>query len=94
MAGAYGFKDAENACGIDVGGELGGVETYLDVGLGGEIVNLVGPDFTYNLYQGHRVAHVGVVEVEAGFAFEVGYALAEVHRGAADDAVNDVTFFK
>ena len=60
--------------------------------LGGEVVHLVGAHFGDYLHYRHRVAEVGVVEVEVGMAFEVGDAFAEVYRRAAYHAVDVVAF--
>ena len=89
---ADGFDDAEDADGIDIGGELGGVEADLHVALGGEVVNLRGAHVGDDADDGHGVAEVGVVEVEVGAALEVGDALAVIDGGAADDAVDVVAF--
>ena len=40
----------------------------------------------------HGVAQVGVMEVEMGPSFKVGYAFTMVYRRAADDAVHVITF--
>jgi len=89
---ADGLDDAEDADGIDVGGELGGVEADLHVTLGGEVVNLRGAHVGDDADDGHGVAEVGVVEVEVGAALEVGDALAVIDGGAADDAMDVVAF--
>ena len=89
---ADGFDDAEDADGIDIGGELGGVEADLHVALGGEVVDLRGAHVSDDADDGHGVAEVGVVEVEVGAALEVGDALAVIDGGAADDAVDVIAF--
>ena len=89
---ADGFDDAEDADGIDIGGELGGVEADLHVALGGEVVDLRGAHVGDDADNGHGVAEVGIVEVEVGAALEVGDALAVIDGGAADDAVDVVAF--
>ena len=91
---ADGLDDAEHANGIDIGGELGGVEADLHVALGGEVVNLRGAHVGDDADNGHGVAEVGIVEVEVGAALEVGDALAVIDGGAADDAVDVVAFVK
>jgi len=91
---ADGLDDAEDADGIDIGGELGGVEADLHVALGGEVVNLRGAHVGDDADNGHGVAEVGIVEVEVGAALEVGDALAVIDGGAADDAVDVVAFVK
>ena len=62
--------------------------------LRGEIVDFVGAYLADHLHDRHRVAEVGVMEVEIGVAFEMGYTFAEIHGGATDRAVHVVTFFK
>ena len=89
---ADGLDDAEDADGIDVGGELGGVEADLHVALGGEVVDLRGAHVGDDADNGHGVAEVGIVEVEVGAALKVGDALAVIDGGAADDAVDVVAF--
>ena len=89
---ADGLDDAEDADGIDIGGELGGVEADLHVALGGEVVDLRGAHVGDDADDGHGVAEVGVVEVEVGAALEVGDALAVIDGGAADDAVDVIAF--
>ena len=42
---AHGLKDAEHTGGIDVGCEFGRVKRYLDVALGGKIVDFVRAHF-------------------------------------------------
>ena len=59
-----------------------------------QIINLIGFHIVHHLHDGHRVAQVGVMEMEMGFAFEVGYPFTEVHRATTDDAVHLIAFFK
>ena len=89
---ADGLDDAEDADGINIGGELGGVEADLHVALGSEVVDLRGAHVGDDADDGHGVAEVGVVEVEVGAALEVGDALAVIDGGAADDAVDVIAF--
>ena len=89
---ADGLDDAEDADGIDIGGELGGVEADLHVALGGEVVDLRGAHVGDDADNGHGVAEVGVVEVEVGAALKVGDALAVIDGGAADNAVDVIAF--
>ena len=88
------FEDAEDAGGVDVGCEFGRVEAYLDMALGGEVVDFVGTHLVEHLDYGHGVAQVGVVQVEVGVALEVGYAFAVVDGGAAYGAVYVISFFE
>ena len=89
---ADGLDDAEDANGINIGGELGGVKADLHVALGGEVVDLRGAHVGDDADDGHGVAEVGVVEVEVGTPLEVGDALAVIDGGSADDAVDVVAF--
>ena len=89
---ADGLDDAEDADGIDIGGELGGVEADLHMALGGKVVDLRGAHVGDDADDGHGVAEVGVVEVEVGAALEVGDALAVIDGGAADDAMDVIAF--
>ena len=89
---ADGLDDAEDADGIDIGGELGGVEADLHMALGGKVVDLRGAHVGDDADDGHGVAEVGVVEVEMGAALEVGDALAVIDGGAADDAMDVIAF--
>ena len=60
--------------------------------LGRKVIDLVGAHRADHLDDAHRVAEVGVVEVEMGFAFEMGDAFAVVGRRAADRTVDVVPF--
>src|ERR1039458_6100487 len=60
-----GFQEAECADGDDVGGKLGDLETYLDVALGPEVVDLVGTQVVEQRGERTAVGEVGVVEEEA-----------------------------
>ena len=93
MAGAHGLEDAQDARGIDIGGELGRVEADLHVALGGQVVDLVGTHLVNNLHDGHGVAQVGIMEVEVGLALEVGNALAEIDAGASYNTMYFISFF-
>ena len=91
---ADGLDDAEHADGIDIGGELGGVEADLHVALGGEVVDFVGAHGADNGQDAHGVAEVAIVQVEVGMAFQVGNALTVVNGRTADDTVDIVAFFQ
>ena len=93
-AQAHGFEDAQHARGIDIGGELRGVERHLHVALGCKVVDLVGAHLADDLNDAHRVAEIGIMEVEPGSAFEMGDPLAVVGRRAADRAVDVITLFQ
>ena len=64
------------------------------MGLGGQIVDFIRLHLFYHLEHAHGVAEVGVMEVEVGMPFEVGDALAEVDRRAADGAVHVIALLK
>lgn len=91
-AQAHGLKDTQNARGIDIGGELRRVERHLHMALCREVIDLVGTHLADHLDDAHRVAEIGVVKVEMGFAFEMGDALAVVGRRAANRTVDVIPF--
>ena len=94
VAGAHGLQHAEHTGGIDIGRELGRVETDLHVALGRKVVDLIGLHLVHHLDYRHGVAQVGIVQVEVGLALQMGNALTEIDTAAADDAVNFVAFLK
>ena len=59
-----------------------------------EVVDLVRTDLADDLDKAHGVAHVGIMQMEMGLAFQVRDALAEVHRAAADNAVHVVSLLQ
>ena len=91
---ADGLDDAEHADGIDIGGELGGVEADLHVALGGEVVNFIGADLADDREDAHRIAEVAVMQVKVGVALQMGDTLAVIDGRTADDAVDIVAFFQ
>ena len=91
---ADGLQDAQDAGRIDIRRIFRRVEAHLHVALRREVVDLVRADLTDNLDEAHGVAHVGIMQMEMGLAFQVRDALAEVHRAAADDAVHVVPFLE
>ena len=93
-AQAHRLEDAQDTRRVNVRSELGGVERYLYVALRREVVDLIRSYFAYHLQDAHRVAEVGVVEVEAGTALKVSDALAVVHRRAPDGAVDVVALLQ
>ena len=62
--------------------------------LRGKIIDLVRPHLAHHLHYAHRVAKVGIMEMEVRAPFEMSDALAEIHRTAADSPVNIVTFIE
>lgn len=91
---AYALEQTKHAGGVDVGGELRGVEADLHVALGSEVVDLVGFHLVEHLDDRHRVAEVGIMKMEVRMTLKMGDALAEVHGGTADSAVHVITFLK
>ena len=91
---ADGLQDAQDAGGIDIRRILRRVEAHLDVALRGEVVDLVRPHLADDLDEAHRVAHIGIMQVEMRLALEVRDALAEVHRAAADDSVHVIALLE
>lgn len=91
-AQTHGLENTQHTRGIDIGGELRRVERHLHMALGRKVIDLVRAYLADHLDDAHRVAEVGVVEVEMGLAFEVCNPLAVVGRRAADCAVDVVSF--
>lgn len=98
-AGADGVQQAQRADSVDLGGVLGEVEGDLDVGLGAEVVDLVGADLGDDVAEVGAVGEVAVVQ-EQRHVLAVGVAVevvdtAGVEGGrAADDAVDLVALGK
>ena len=78
MIGPDGLEDSEDTHCIDVCSELRGIERYLDVRLGGEVVDFCRLYLANQLDKGHRVTHVSIMQVEVRLTFEVGDSLAIV----------------
>ena len=57
-----------------------------------QVVYLCRAHVCHYAHDRHGVAQVGVMEVEMGPSFKVGYAFTMVYRRAADDAVHVITF--
>ena len=91
---AHSLQHTQHAGGIYIGGKFGRVETHLHMALRRQVVDFGRSHLTDYLDQTHRVAHVGIVEVEMWFALEVGNAFAEIYRRAANGTVHVVTLFK
>lgn len=89
-AQAHGLKDTQHARCIDIGGELRRVERHLHVALGREVVDFVGTHLADHLDDAHRVAEIGVVQVEIRFSLQMGDTFAVVGRRTADRAVDVV----
>ena len=91
MIGAHSLEDAKHAHGIDIGGELRRVERHLHMALSGEIIYFVGHHLAHKLHQRHRVAHIGIVQVEIWQSLQVCDALAIIHRRTAYYAMHIIT---
>jgi hypothetical protein len=90
--GTNGLQYAQNACGIDVGSELWGVEADLYVALSSQVIYLIGTYLADDLYETHRVREVAVVEVEMGLSFEMRNALTIIYAATTDDTMHLVAF--
>lgn len=89
-AQANGLQDTQHARCIDVGGELRRIERNLHVALGRKVIDLVGTHRADHLDDAHRVAEIGVVQVEIRFSLQMGDTFAVVGRRTADRAVDVV----
>ena len=94
MVRPNGFQHTQNTYGIHVGGELRCVERHLHMALCGQVVDLRRLYFSHQFDQRHRVAHIGIVQVEMRFALQMSYTLAEIHRTATDDTVHFVALIQ
>ena len=74
------FQHAQHAHGIHVGRKLRRVETHLHMALRRKVINLVGAHLSHHLHNTHRVAHIGIMEVEVRLAFKMRNTLAVIHR--------------
>lgn len=77
---AYGLEDAQYARSIDVGRELRSIERNLHMALSRQVINLVRTYFSNDLQNTHRVAEVGVMQVEMRFSFQMSNTLAVIGR--------------
>ena len=90
----HGLEDPQHARRIDVRRIFRRVKTHLDMALRRQVVDLVRTDFPNDLDQAHRVAHIGIMQVEMRLSLQVGDPLAEIHRAAADDSVHVITLLQ
>ena len=88
VVGTHGLKNTEHTGGVHVGGKFWRIEGNLHVALCGKVVNFCRLDLAYNLHEAHRVTHVSIVQMKIRLTLEMRNAFAEVHRRAADNAVN------
>lgn len=96
--GAHGLEEAEGAGGDDVGSVVRDFEGDGDMGLGGEVVDLVGEDGVEPAAEGGGVGEVGIVELHAGLVGIVGIDVdvidplrIEIGR-SANEAVDFIAF--
>ena len=89
-----GLQYAQHTYGVDIGCELRRVERYLYVTLGSEVIDFRRAHLADDAQDAHRVAEVGIVQVEVGQTLQMGNTLAEVYRRTADSAVNFISFLK
>ena len=59
-----------------------------------KVVYLVGTYLGHDLHDRHRIAQIGVMQMEMLATFEMRYTLAEIHRRTADGAVYVVTLIQ
>ena len=95
----YCLQQPQGADSIGIGGIFGGVERHLDVRHGRQVIDFVGLYLLDDFGEVQRVGHVAVVEDEAlavhmGVLVEVVDAFGVERRGAAFDAVHEVSFFE
>lgn len=94
--GADGFEEAESPGGDDVSCIIRNLKGNSDVGLGGEVVNLVGVDCIEPAAERGGVSEVSVMELHLGFMGIVGIdvdmvdALGIEVGGSSDEAVDFV----
>ncbi|THU44176.1 hypothetical protein C4D60_Mb02t04650 [Musa balbisiana] len=69
---ADGLEEAESAGGDDIGGVVGDLEGDGNVGLGGEVVDLIGEESVDPAAEGGCIGEVGIVELHAGLDGVVG----------------------
>jgi DNA polymerase III subunit gamma/tau len=92
---ADGFQESQGPEGIGVGGIFGGLEADLDVGLGAEIVDLIGLDLLDDANQVGAVGEVTVMQdkvaiINMGILIEMIHPLGVEQGRTALDAVNDI----
>ena len=78
IALSYCFQDTQYAGRIDICGEFRGIERYLYMALCGKVVYFVRLYLFHHLQDTHRVAEIGIVEVEIRMPLQVGDTLTVV----------------
>ena len=79
VVGPHGLEYSEHSHCIDVCCELRGVERDLNMRLGSEVVDFCWLNLANELYEGHGVTHICIMQVEVRLTFEVGNTLAIVN---------------
>ena len=92
-------RQPERAQRVGIGGVFRLLEGYRDVALGGEIVELIGPDLLDDVGQAGRIRHVAVMQHEPpGFARLAVEQMIDPRRveqrGPPLDAVDDIALFE
>ena len=75
---AHSLQDAQHTHGIHIGRVFGRVEAHLHMALSREVVDFGWTDHTDDTQHTHRVAEVGIVQVEVGLAFQMSNARTEI----------------
>ena len=91
---AHGLQDAQDAGRVDIRRIFRRVEAHLDMALRRQVVDFVRPHLADDLDEAHGVAHVRIMQVEMGTAFQMRDALAEIHRTAPDDAMDIISLLQ
>lgn len=94
VVGTHGLQNAEHTSSVHVGSKFRGIERHLHMALSGQVINFGRLNLAHHLHETHGVAHVGIVQMEIRGSLEVSYTFTVVYRGAADNAVDFVTFRK
>ena len=94
-----GLQQPEGSQGIGVGGVFGLLKRYLDMTLGGQVVDLVGLNLLHHVNQAGGIRHVAVVKHQAplflvGVLIQVVDAVGIQQGSAALDAMHFVPLFE
>ena len=88
------FQDAQYAHGIYICGELWRVETYLHMALCGKVVDFIRTHSADYAQDTHRVAKVGIVQMEMGESLQMSDALTEIYGRTANGTVHVISFLE
>ncbi len=75
---AHSLQDAQYTHGIHIGRVFGRVEAHLHMALGSEVIDFGWTDHPDNTQHTHRVAEVGIVQVEVRLTFQMSNARTEI----------------